>query len=54
MRILKKELWPDRVTVNSDNTTDITPVERRFGEKLGQFNRRRNFFDEYNPPDLLL
>lgn len=51
MRILKKELWPYRVKVNSDNTNDITPVELWLGEKLGTFKGRWNVVYEYNHTD---
>lgn len=48
MRILKKELWPYRVKVNSDNTNDITPVELWLGEKLGTFKGRWNVVYKHN------
>ena len=53
MRILKKELWPYRVKVNSDNTNDITPVEIWLGEKLGTFTGRWNVVYEYKHNCLL-
>lgn len=48
MRRLKKELWPYRVKVNSDNTKDITPVELWLGEQLGTFKGRWNVVYQYN------
>jgi hypothetical protein len=51
MRILKKELWPYKVKVNSDNTQDITPVELWLGEQLGTFKGRWNVVYQYNHTD---
>ena len=48
MRELKKELWPHRVRVNSDNLVDITPVEIWLGETLGTFKGRWNVVYNYN------
>ena len=48
MRILKKELWPYRVKVNSDNTKDITPVELWLGKQFGTFKGRWNVVYQYN------
>lgn len=51
MRELKKELWPYKVKVNSDNTKDITPVEIWLGETLGTFKGRWNVVYQYNHTD---
>jgi hypothetical protein len=51
MRVLKKELWPHRITVNSHWKDDITPVEVWLGEKLGIFKGRWNVVYEYNHTD---
>lgn len=51
MRELKKELWPYKVEVNSDNTKDITPVEIWLGETLGTFKGRWNVVYQYNHTD---
>lgn len=51
MRVLKKELWPYKVKVNSDNTKDITPVEIWLGETLGTFKGRWNVVYQYNHTD---
>lgn len=51
MRQLKKELWPYRVKVNSDNTRDITPVEIWLGETLGTFKGRWNVVYQYSHTD---
>ena len=51
MRELKKELWPYKIKVNSDNTKDITPVEIWLGETLGTFKGRWNVVYQYNHTD---
>lgn len=51
MRVLKKELWPYKVAVNSDNTKDITPVEIWLGNKFGTFKGRWNVVYQYNRTD---
>ena len=51
MRRLKKELWPHKVTVNSDDKNDITPIELWLGEKLGTFKGRWNVVYRYNGTD---
>ena len=51
MRILKKELWPYRVKVDSANLADVTPVETWLGETLGAFKGRWNVVYQYNRTD---
>ena len=51
MRVLKKELWPYKVAVKSDNTKDITPVELWLGNKFGTFKGRWNVVYQYNRTD---
>lgn len=51
MRILRKELWPYRVRINSDTVSDITPLETWLGEKLGQFKGEWNVVYQYNHTD---
>lgn len=48
MRELKKELWPFRVTVNSDYKNDITPIEMWLGEQLGTFKGKWNVVYHHN------
>lgn len=48
MRELKKEFWPFKVKLNSDNLQDITPIEIWLGEKLGTFKGRWNVVYQYN------
>lgn len=48
MRVLKKELWPYKVVVNSDVKNDITPVELWLGQQLGTFKGRWNVVYQYN------
>lgn len=48
MRVLKKELWPCCVRVNSDNTKDITPVELWLGQQFGTFKGRWHVVYQYN------
>lgn len=51
MRVLKKELWPYCIKVNSDNTKDIVPVELWLGKTLGPFKSRWNVVYHYNHTD---
>jgi hypothetical protein len=51
MRELKKDLWPYRVTVNSDWLSDITPIEIWLGEQLGTFKGRWNVVYRHNRTD---
>ena len=50
-RRLRKELWPHRVTVNSDNKKDITEIEIWLGRQLGTFKGRWNVVYRYNGTD---
>jgi hypothetical protein len=51
MRILKKELWPHKVTVGQDNTHDITKIECWLGAQLGTFKGRWNVVYQFNKTD---
>ena len=51
MRELKKELWPYKVSLNSDWKKDITPVELWLGEQFGKFKDRWNVVYQYNRTD---
>lgn len=51
MRILKKTLWPYMVTVNSDNWSDITPVEEWLAEQVGAFHYQWNVVYNFNRTD---
>lgn len=51
MRKLKKELWPYRVTVNSDWKQDINPIEEWLGENIGGWKDRWNVVYHYNSTD---
>lgn len=51
MRRLKKDLWPHRVTLNSDWKYDITPIELWLGEQLGTFKDRWNVVYQFNRTD---
>ena len=51
MRELKKELWPHRVTVNSQRLDDITTVEVWLGKRLGTFKGRWNVVYQHNRTD---
>ena len=51
MRHLKHELWPHKVTLNSDLKDDITKVEMWLGEQLGTFKGRWNVVYQYNRTD---
>lgn len=51
MRELKKELWPYKVTINSDWKQEITPVEIWLGEQLGTFKGRWNVVYFHNRTD---
>lgn len=42
MRILKKELWPARVVVNSDDRHTVDPIEHWLGKEYGCFKDRWN------------
>ena len=50
-RRLRKELWPHRVTVNSDYKKDITEIEIWLGHQLGTFKGRWNVVYQYNRTD---
>lgn len=51
MRVLKKELWPSRVTLNSDWKKDINDVEEWLGENFGAFKGKWNVVYNYNKTD---
>lgn len=51
MRVLKKELWPSRVTLDSDWKKDINDVEEWLGENVGAFRDRWNVVYNYNKTD---
>jgi hypothetical protein len=51
MRILKKELWPYKVTVGKDNTDDIIDIELWLGAQLGTFKGRWNVVYQFNKTD---
>ena len=52
MRELKKELWPYRVTLNSELKHDILlPIELWLHEKLGTFRNQWNVVYKYNGCD---
>lgn len=52
MRVLKKELWPSRVTLNVvDTKMDIDRVEAWLGENLGAFKGRWNAVYYHNKTD---
>lgn len=46
MRILKKELWPHKVTL--DEPDSVTEIEIWLGEKLGTFKGRWNVVYQHN------
>lgn len=48
MRELKKQLWPYKVKVNSDNLADITSIEIWLGQQLGTFKNRWNVVYVFN------
>lgn len=48
MRRLKKELWPHKVTLDSDWKGDINPVEQWLGEQVGIFRGRWNVVYKFN------
>jgi hypothetical protein len=48
MRELKRDLWPYKVKVYSDNLTEITPIEEWLGENFGAFKGRWNVVYYYN------
>jgi hypothetical protein len=51
MRVLKKALWPSKVTLDSDWKKDINDVEEWLGENLGTFKGRWNVIYNYNKTD---
>lgn len=51
MRELNKEIWPHKVTINSDWKQEITPVEIWLGEQLGTFKGRWTVMYRYNCTD---
>lgn len=52
MRELKKELWPYRISLNSELKNDILlPIELWLGEHLGKFQIRWNVVYNYNGTD---
>ena len=52
MRVLKKELWPYKVTANVDDTTmEIDKVETWLGEHYGEFRIRWNAVYQHNRTD---
>jgi len=42
MRQLKKELWPSKIVIKSDDLADITPIETWLSERYGAFKGRWN------------
>ena len=51
MRELNKEIWPYKVTINSDWKQEITSVEIWLGEQLGTFKGRWTVMYRYNCTD---
>jgi hypothetical protein len=52
MRILKKELWPHKITMGvNDSTMDIDKIETWLGEYLGAFKTSWNAVYHYNSTD---
>ena len=51
MRVLKKELWPYKITVNPENSNDTTPVELWLGNKFGTFKGRWNIVHHWDHTD---
>ena len=51
MRELKKELWPYKVTLNSDWKHDISPVELWLGVQFGTFKSKWNVVYLYSRTD---
>ena len=51
MRILKKEIWPHKVTIELDINNPIYPKEHWLGENLGAFKDRWNVVYFYNRTD---
>lgn len=51
MRRLKKELWPFKVTLNSDQKDNINPVEVWLGETFGMVTGRWNVVYRFNCTD---
>jgi hypothetical protein len=52
MRVLKKELWPYKVTVNVDDTTmKIDKIELWLGKTHGAFRDRWNAVYQHNRTD---
>ena len=50
MRILKKELWPCRVAIDTDGDK-ITEIETWLGENLGCITDQWNVVYQYNKTD---
>lgn len=48
MRILKKEIWPYKIKVNSEIKHDTTHIEVWLGKQLGTFKGRWNVVYQYN------
>ena len=51
MRELKKELWPYKVTIDSDLKKEITCLELWLGQQLGTFKGRWNVVYFHNRTD---
>jgi len=51
MRELKRTIWPHKVTIESDEKRDVTPIEEWLGERLGAFKGYWNVVYHYNHTD---
>lgn len=52
MRILKKELWPVKVTLPDTSKTSLTEMEIWMGQRFGTFKGRWNFVQHYQGTDV--
>jgi hypothetical protein len=53
MRILKKELWPHRISVGAENWDNDSVIDREhwLGEKMGPLKGRWNVVYNHNKTD---
>ena len=51
MRVLKKEIWPHCITVNTLTGDDVYDIEMWLGECLGAFKGRWNIVYHYSRSD---
>lgn len=51
MRELKKELWPYKVSLNSDWKKDITPVKLWLGDQFGTSKNKWKVVQLYSQAD---